>query len=185
MALTLITSKDGFNIEVDPYLWTIYEFAEYLKERDYENNKELVMKELGWLYFFNDPESDFQSDVDPTSRFVNVLDYVGLPLSWKPDSRLEKLVELYLGPESLVDKLLTTARIATDKLNRQLSKIDLDERDKSGKPIYNLKQFNETITQLPSTMESLDKAEKMYVRNKAERNNLRGGKTKAIFEDGI
>ena len=187
MAIKLIKSTDGFNLDIEDELWFIWAFKCYLENRlkDKKNGKELILKELGYLYFYYNPESDFMSQTDDGARNLEVLQYVNLPINWKPDKLFEDCVKAYLGPEDLTDKLLKTARFATDKLNNQLKKIDLDERDKSGKPIYNLKHFNETIKQLPDTMEALDKAEKMYIRNKAEKNNLKGGKEKSIYEDGI
>lgn len=190
MALTLITTTDGFQLDISDELWHIRQFKKYLEKRfktfsDKEDAKELILKELGFLYFNYNPESDFASQVDEELRRLEVIDYMGLPLSWKEDEYFKDILKAYLGPESLFDKLLKTARISTDKINNQLNNIDLDERDKSGKPIYNLKQFNDTIKQLPETMEALDKAEKMYIKNKSEKTNLKGGKEKSMFEDGI
>lgn len=187
MPLTLIKTDDGFNLDIADELWFIWEFKVFLEDRlkDKKNGKEQILKELGYLYFYYNPESDFASQTNDSLRHDEVLQYVNLPNNWKADKLFENIVSIYNGVETLTDKLLKTARLATDKLNIQLAKIDLDEKDKSGKPIYNLKQFNETIKQLPDTMEALDKAEKMYIRNKAEKTNLKGGKEKSIYEDGI
>lgn len=187
MPLTLIKTDDGFNLDIADELWFIWEFKVFLEDRlkDKKNGKEQVLKELGYLYFFYNPESDFASQTNDELRHDEVLLYMSLPSNWKPDNLFDNIVKVYNGVDSLADKLLKTARLATDKLNTQLGKIDLDERDKSGKPIYNLKQFNETIKQLPDTMEALNKAEKAYIANKAEKNNMKGQKTKSLYEDGI
>lgn len=187
MPITLIKTEDGFNLDIADELWFIWEFKVFLEDRlkDKKNGKEQVLKELGYLYFYNNPESDFTSQTNDILRHDEVLIYVNLPQNWKPDALFNNITKAYMGVDSLADKLLKTARLATDKLNTQLGKIDLDERDKSGKPIYNLKQFNETIKQLPDTMEALNKAEKAYINNKAEKTNIRKGKEKSIYEDGI
>lgn len=182
--MKLFKCEDGYRVDVSPELYLISEFDALLTNR--ENDKDTLLKELGYIYFMHDVESDFMSQTNNGMRHDEIVRYLNLPSGWKVDHLLQKAIEAYLYlSETLSSKLLTTARKSVDKLNIQLDKLDLDERDKSGKPIYNLKQFNDTVTQLPNTMEALDKAEKMYIKGVAEKGKLKGNKDKKIFEDGF
>jgi hypothetical protein len=56
--------------------------------------------------------------------------------------------------------LLKTLTVWFRKSETELKAIDLSEKDKMGKPIYNLKQVIETAKGIPGLIAELNKAEK-------------------------
>lgn len=179
--INLITSPDGFQIDADPMLYALAAFAELLEDRKADKN--LLMKELAYMYFFSNPKSDFQFQVDEVERNRDVIKYVNLPTGWVKDELFENAHDVYIyGCTTSASKLLEGARIGSDKLDKKLRSIDLDKVDKNGKEVYNLKQIQDTINNMPKTMESLLQAEKIYIKAQEESDKIRDGKMKSLYD---
>ena len=183
--MRLITLKeDGFTLDINPELYTIREFAELIESR--KKNKDILIKELAYIYFFSDLTSDFQFQVNEYDRHKDLIKYLSLGESWKKDKMIEDAIEAYRYlSQNVSSKLLAGVYIIVEKIEQQLKGIDLDERDKSGKPIWNIKQIQEVARGLPFVMESIEKAEKVYIKSQEDNNKLRGTKTKSIYEDEL
>lgn len=179
--MKLFKCTDGFNVEIDPMLYGISEFAELLESR--KKNLDLLKKELHYIYFFADMSSDFQFNVDERLRHNDLIKYTNLPATWKKDKLIEDAIDAYKYlSTSISSELLQSVRISVDKIKKQLETIDINERDKMGKPIWNLKQFQEIANKLPETMASIDKAEKQYIKIQEENNVIRNNKTKNPYD---
>lgn len=181
--MKLLNSPDGFIVEVNPELYMIKEFANLLENR---KDKKLLLKEIAYIYFFYDLSSDFQFELNEFSRHKDLIKYLDLPTDWTKDKLLNEAIDAfnYLS-QSPASRLLQTAYIGADKLKSQLETMNLNERDKGGKPIWNIKQFNDTLKQIADTVESLDKAEKKFIKSQEDNSKLRGTKTKSMYEDGF
>jgi len=120
---------------------------------------------------------------DEVLRNSELVKYLDLPRTWKKDTKMKEAIEAYKylsqTPSSL---LLQAAYIGVDKVKTQLRDIDLNERDKGGKPIWNLKQFNDTLKAVASTVEQLDKAEKQFIKSQIENDKIRGNKNKSLYD---
>jgi hypothetical protein len=179
--MKLLTSKDGFNLEANEMLYSIREFAELLESR--KNNKSLLLKELAYIYFYYDLSSDFQFEVNELMRNADVIKHVGLPDSWTKDKLLEEAIIAFNHlSQSASSRLLQSVYIGVDKIKNQLESIDLNERDKAGKPVWNIKQINDTIKGLPSLMESIEKTEKQFIKSQETSTTIRNSKVKTAFD---
>jgi hypothetical protein len=180
--MRLITSTDGYSIEIEPELYTIAEFANLIESR--KKNKELILKELSYIYFYTDMASDFQFQSNELERHKDVKKYVGLPDTWKKDKLVEEAIEAYKYlSQTASSRLLQSVYIAVDKIKSQLETIDLNERDKVGKPIWNIKQIQDTIKAMPDLMMNIEKAEKQFIRSQEEVNNKK--KSNKGLYDGV
>ena len=174
--------EDNLTLEIEPELYSIKEFAELVEDR--KKNNALLIKELGYIYFFADLGSDFQFQASEIERHKDLKKHLGLPLSWNRDKLLDEAISAYRYlSQTTSSKLLQSAYLASDKIIKQLENIDLDERDKNGKPIWNLKQFNETTKAIAETVRELDKAEKQFIKSQEENTKLRGTKSKSVYDD--
>jgi len=180
--MKLLTSNDGFNVEINPELYAIKEFANLLESR---KDKALLVKEISYIYFFYDMATDFQFETNELARNKDVIQYIGLPDDWQPDELVNEAIKAfkYLS-QTVSSKLLKTAYMAINKIQEQLESINLNERDKSGKPIWNIKQIQDTINAMPMVMERIEKAEKQFIKSQEDNTKLRGTKLKSIYEDG-
>lgn len=174
--------EDNFTLEIEPELYTIREFAELVESR--KKKEGLLIKELGYIYFFADLNSDFQFQASEIERNKDLIKYLDLPSGWKRDKLLNEAIEAYRYlSQTTSSKLLQAAYLAADKIKIQLETIDLNERDRNGKPIWNLKQFNDTVKGIAETVEKLDKAEKQFIKAQEENTKLRGTKNKSVYDD--
>ena len=83
-------------------------------------------------------------------------------------------------------KLLQSTKIAIDKLSNYLEKIDFNEKDNNGKPVYTISTLTQAIRQIPQLSKDLLEAEKIVTKEIEETGRARGGnENKAVFEDGI
>lgn len=183
--MKLITVKeDGFTLDISPEVYLIGEFAELINSRG--KNKDLLLKEIGFIYFFADLGSDFQFQTDEYIREKDLIKYLGLEYDWKPDDKVKTAIEAYRYlSQTVSSKLLSGVYIVVSKIEEQLKKIDLNERDKSGKPVWNIKQIQEVAQKLPDVMESIQKAEKVFIKSQEENTKIRGTKTKSMYEDDL
>lgn len=173
------------------YKVTISEEAILLKpfkaiwNRDKTRSKDRALNELGFIYFFCDPRSDYQYLVDNKERQKEIKTDIGMPSSWKPDKLVEEAIEFYNKFKPTSALLLEDTRYAVDKLRKLLRDINLEEKDDKNKPIYTLNTVTATIKQIPSLIRDLDEAERTLTTEMAQQGKMRGQGEKTIFEDSL
>ena len=128
--------------------------------RDKSKNKDKALMELGFIYFMEDPRSDYQYIVDKDERKKAIKEGEGFKNSWEPDKIIEDGLKLYSSFKTTSSLLLEDTRYAIDKLRKYLREIDLNEVDDKGKPIFTLNTITSTIKQIPALIKDLDIAEK-------------------------
>jgi hypothetical protein len=181
--MKLVELDDKYNIILNPELFLLKPF---IALRDDRNDTELLLKEIGYLYFFYDLKSEFQFNTDVDGRHKDVLKQVDLPKTWKPDKLMLECIKVYeFLQQTVAGNLLESAYIAVNSLNAQLRSIDLNERDANNRPIWNMKQFGDTVKQVAEMIENIEKAEKAYIRGQENNEKLRGQKMKTLYEDGF
>ena len=173
------------------YKVTISEEAILLKpfkaiwNRDKTKTKDRALNELGFIYFFCDPRSDYQYLVDDTERLEEIKQGAGMPDNWKPDKVVEEAIEFYNKFKPTSALLLEDTRYAVDKLRKLLRDINLEEKDEKGKPIYTLNTITATIKQIPALIKDLDEAERTLSSEMQQKGKMKGQGEKTIFEDSL
>ena len=152
-------------------------------QRDKTVNKDKAIMELGFIYFFCDPRSDYQYIIDEESRKASNKEGEGLPSDWEPDNLVLEAMEFYKTFKPASALLLEDTRVAVDKLRTLLREIDLGAVDDKGKPIYTLNTITATIKQIPSLVKDLNEAEAAIAKEIAQSNKVRGAQEKAMYED--
>jgi len=180
--MKLFSCDDGFNVVIEPEILLLKDFNFLYTDRKGDEN--LILKELAYIYFMHEASSDFQQQTNEAERSKEVIRHVNLPTGWEPDEYMTTCCETFLElSETMTSGLLKDTYAMVQKIRNELKAIDLGEKDKMGKPVYNLKQIIETSKQIPLLMETLNKAEIEYVKGQAEANLNKGSKTKSAYED--
>lgn len=175
----------------ESYKVTISEEAILLKpfkaiwNRDRTKSKDRALDELGFIYFFCDPRSDYQYLTDETERKKAIKEGEGLPEKWEPDKLVLDAMDFYNSFKPTSALLLEDTRYAVDKLRKLLKDINLEDKDDKGKPIYTLNTITATIKQIPSLIKDLDEAEKTLTSEMMQKGRMRGQGEKTIFEDDL
>lgn len=173
---------EGYNITISEEALTLKPFRDIWK-RDKSKNKETALLELGYIYFMEDPRSDYQTYIDREERSKQIKLGEGIKESWKPDKLVNEAMKFYASFKSEAALLLEDIRVAIDKLREFIKTIDLKAVDDKGKPIYTLNTYTATIGQIPKLITSLDEAEKSIAKDIMHDDKVRGSVEKSMFED--
>lgn len=176
----------------ESYKVTISEEALALKpfkqiwNRDRSISKDKAISELSYVYFMEDPASDYQYLVDRDERSQAIIEGEGLDPKWKPDKMVIDAMKFYASFKTTSALILEDTRYAADNLRKSLRDIDLGATDEKGRPIYTVASIISAIKQIPQLVKELAEAERLVAREMAEVNGrVRGQKEKKILEDGF
>lgn len=157
-----------------------------LWNRDKTSDKRNALRDLGIIYFWCDPRSDYMFITDPKERLDMIKTQEGLPTNWAPDNTMKKAIEVYTTLITTTSSLLLEdTRALIEKVRVQMKEIDLNAVDDKGKPIYTLNTITSTIKQIPSLTKDLREAEQALAKEVEEMGKVRGQKAKTIMEDGF
>lgn len=153
-------------------------------DRDRTKNKDKALAELGYIYFFNDPRSEYQYLIDETERHNAIIESEGLG-DWKPDKLVKEASEFYNSFKPTSALLLEDTRYAVDKVRIMLREINLSKEDDKGRPVYTIDKIISAIKQVPALVKDLDEAEKALRSEVANMGKMRGQGEKTLTEDGF
>ena len=175
---------EGYQLTVEPEALLLKPFRT-IWNRDRSIHKEKALAELGYVYFFTDPRSDYQFIVNESQRATAIKEGEGLSKNWKPDSKVIEAINFYKQFKSSSALLLETTRTLIDKLMIQMQDLDLNERDDKNKPVFALNTITSTIEKVPSLVVKLNEAEKAVASELGNSSRMRGQGEKSVLEDNL
>lgn len=154
--------------------------------RDRSMSKLKAIQELSYIYFMEDPRSDYQYITDEEERSESIKEGEGLDAEWEPDKVVKDAMEFYKSFKSSSALLLEDTRVAINKLREYIKDLDLAAVDDKGKPLYTLSNYAQTIKIIPQLIKDLNEAEKAISQEMVESGGkVRGQREKALFEDSL
>lgn len=181
--MRLFELDEAYNLVFHPELFLLKDYRDL---RDARNDVDILYKELGYIYYFCDMKSEFQFEVNPLKREEDIKRFVGLAEDWKADELVKTCIDVYhYLSQTVSSRLLETAYLTVDKFDQQIRDIDLNERDKNGKPIWNQKQIMDLASSIPSLLKTVTEAESEFLKNEKKETRLKGDKVKTLYEDGF
>lgn len=172
---------EGYTLTFEPEILTLKVFKD-LHKRDKSKDKTRFLQELAYIYFMEDPRSDYQYITNPEERTKQIILGEGLT-HWEEDEQVMTARKYYSSFKTTSALLLEDTRMAVDKLRELLRTIDLNATDDKGKPIYTLNTITATIKQVPSLVKDLEEAERAIAREIMQNDKVRGSQEKSIYED--
>jgi len=159
-----------------------------LWKRDKSKGKSVANAELAAVYFYTDYKSDFaeiMNEEEKLSIIKSVI--VGMDKSWKPDKLFTEACEYYRARmETPATLLLEDVRVTVANVRKFLRNIQMEDVDDNGKPIHNIKQIIDSLGAIHKVTESLFELEEQVKKERRQiKDSLKGGREKAIFEDGV
>ena len=173
----------------EQYKITISEEAFALKpfkqiwNRDKSQNKDRAISELSYIYFMQDPRSDYQYLVDEEERARAIIEGEGLPLDWEPDKLVKEALDFYNQFKPTSALLLEDIRFMIDQYRKKLRSMASNGFDEL--TVKELKDINALIKAIPSLVKDLDEAEKALSTEMRNQGKMRGQGEKTIFEDSL
>ena len=175
-------SFEGYQVNVEPEALLLAPFKA-IWSRDKSKTKHKAQQELAFIYFMNDPRSDYQYIVDEEERAKEIIKGLGMPEDWKADAVIKRASDFYNSFKPASAGLLEDTKVAVNKLRQLLRNIDLEEKDDKGKPVYTLNTITATIKQIPGLVKDLDEAERTLSKDILEESKARGSQSKSLYED--
>lgn len=172
----VVISEEALSLKPFKTLWN----------RDKTASKDRAIAELSYVYFMEDPASDYQYLVDRDERSKAIIEGEGLKDTWKPDKAVQEAMEFYASFKTTSALILEDTRYAANNLRKSLRNIDLEATDDKGKPIYTVASIISAIKQVPQLVKELAEAERAVAKEMLENSGrVRGSRSKTIFEDGF
>ena len=108
-----LLTYEGYNLTIDPMLLALKPFKT-IWQRDRSEKKDKAISEIAYIYFMEDPRSDYQYIVDLDSREQQIREGEGIKSSWKPDNVVKEAQKLYASFKTSSALLLEDTRIAIE-----------------------------------------------------------------------
>ena len=103
---------------------------------------------------------------------------------YRPDPAVEEAIEKYKDLQATPSMRLLEASVRTiHNLTNYLENVDLQERDKNGKPIYKPADVTTSLKSIGGIVESLTKVRQQVEREQTSKGALRGQRQKGNRED--
>lgn len=174
----------NYKVTFLPITMMIKEFSDI---RDKNNDDDLTLKEISYVWYFTDVKSDFQNILDEKERSEEIKKRIALPKNWKPSKEVLAAIKFYKEysrtPSSgLYESSVISAQFLEKKL-KEPEKI-LAEVDDKGKPMYKLKDISDLIKSAPTIMKNLHDAKLQVIKEEEMQSELKANRVKAVFEDG-
>ena len=170
---------EGYRIVISEEALLLKPFKK-IWDRDKTKNKEKAYMELGFIYFYCDPRSDYQYLTDEEERLKAIKEGEGIPDKWSPDNIVKEAMNYYNGFKPTSALLLEDTRNMVNGYRAKLREIT---KDMSNLEIKDIKDIGAIIKQIPALVKDLDEAERAVSKEIIESNKVRGSQEKSIYED--
>ena len=170
---------EGYRIVISEEALLLKPFKK-IWDRDKTKNKEKASMELGFIYFYSDPRSDYQYLTDEEERLKAIKEGEGIPDKWSPDNIVKEAMNFYNGFKPTSALLLEDTRNMVNGYRAKLREIT---KDMSNLEIKDIKDIGAIIKQIPALVKDLDEAERAVSKEIIESNKVRGSQEKSIYED--
>lgn len=170
---------EGYRIVISEEALLLKPFKK-IWDRDKTKNKEKAYMELGFIYFYCDPRSDYQYLTDEEERLKSIKEGEGIPDKWSPDNIVKEAMNFYNGFKPTSALLLEDTRNMVNGYRAKLREIT---KDMSNLEIKDIKDIGAIIKQIPALVKDLDEAERAVSKEIIESNKVRGSQEKSIYED--
>lgn len=170
---------EGYNLTIDPMVLALKPFKA-IWVRDKTEKKERAISEIAYIYFMEDPRSDYQYIIDRDERSKAIKEGEGLKPTWQPDGTVKEAMKLYASFKTTSALLLEDTRALVDGYRNKLRDLtsDMSELD-----VKDVKELGAIIKQVPSMVKDLDEAERALAKEIAQSDKVRGAQEKSIYED--
>lgn len=170
---------EGYKIVISEEAFALKPFRQ-IWQRDKTINKDKALMELGFIYFFCDPRSEYQFLVDEKERMEAIKEGEGLPPKWEPDKLLIEAMDFYKSFKPISALLLEDTRFMVNKFRLKLRELDFDNLE-----VREFKEITAIVKQITPLIKDLDEAEKALNSEMRNVGRMRGQGEKTIFEDDL
>lgn len=177
--MTKLFKYEGFRVVISEEALLLKPFK-LIWNRDRNPSKAKALMELGFVYFFADPRSDYQIYIDEDKRIEEIKKGEGFKKEWKPDKLVSEAIELYKSFKPASALLLEDTRVVVDKMRATLRNIEFESLE-----VKELKELSQLVRQVASLIKELDEAERALNSEIISNSRIRGNAEKTLMDDGF
>lgn len=153
-------------------------------DTDKTEDKINAIKKLSYIYFLCDYKSPYVLSVPPELVAKTVARDFMKNEGYEPESDVLAAIDKYKKLQKTPSMgLLEAATVTIHKLSEYLSQVDLNERDKSGKPVYKPSDVTNSLKSMGGIVESVAKVQEQIEKETVQKGKLRGQRKKGNRED--
>lgn len=170
---------EGYKVLISEEAFALKPFRQ-IWQRDRTVNKDRAIMELGFIYFYTDPRSDYQYLVDDKERMEAIKEGEGLPPNWQPDKIVKEAMEFYASFKPVSALLLEDTRYLVNKFRAKIRDLNFDNLE-----VKEFKEITAIVKQITPLIRELDETEKALNAEMKSSSKMRGQGEKTIFEDDL
>ena len=153
-------------------------------DSDKTEDKSEALKKLSYIYFLCDYKSPYVLSIIPELLEKTVAKDFMKDENYEPCPDVKAGVLRYKELQKTPSMgLLEAATVTIHKLSEYLSHVDLNERDKSGKPVYKPSDVTNSLKSMGGIVESVAKVQEQIEKETIAKGKLRGQRKKGNRED--
>lgn len=171
---------EGGRLVLNPTNLFIPEFK-VLWDRDKSQTKEQATLEIAYVAFMRSMSSknpyNAYSDKDKKKKVQNDT------IRTEPDELIEKALNKYQEFQKTTNtRLLLGARSAADKLAGYFERVDFEQLDSYGKPVYSARELASNLKEVGNIVKSLVLLENQVQKEQLDQQAVRGGNEIGMYE---
>ena len=173
---------NGWDLEIDEIAYTLTPFKT-LWDRDKSEGKFKSKQELSYIYFMEDPRSDYMSFPDKNDRRKKIIEALGLPPKWKEDKAVTEAREFYASFKPESSKLLDDVKATINMVRSAMVNFDDLKDVDPEKRTAAIERCIGISSKMMKLAKELDETERAIATEISSSDKLRGSTAKSIFED--
>ncbi len=181
-----IFEMKGYVVTFSPQALMLKPFKE-IWDNDESKDKTEATKELSYVYFMADERSDFMYILNEEERHEEVCRSLELGHgAWIVPHYVTDAIEYYIKmSETTSTRMLRSTRGVVEKISSFFDTVDVNERDKNMKPVFNVDRIVSSVEKIPKLVRSLNEIEQEIVKEKELKNSFSKNNGGVFDESGI
>lgn len=156
-------------------------------DNDSSKDKAEAVKELSYVYYMADERSDFMYILNEEERHEEVIRSLELGHgTWIVPHYVTDAIAYYIEmSETTSTRLLRSTRGVVEKISSFLDAVDVNERDKNNKPVFDIGRIVTSVEKIPKLIKSLSDIESEIIKEREAKNTFNRTSGGVFEEDGL
>lgn len=184
----LTLNPETYEIDIEPEALLLAPIKSLYK-KDKTKDKRHFKNEMAFIYFYANAKSDYLFVTNEKERASKIMTDLEMEDKGTISKELAEAIEFYKEFRTINEELYFGATTAAGFVNEKLKNAnELLERvdERTGKPIYTLKDITSAIQQVPAIMKNLKAAySEVVLEQKTTEGKKKGSQGFNLFEDGL
>jgi hypothetical protein len=149
---------------------------------DQSKDKAKAVQELSYVFYMSDERSDYMYILDEEERKETVMADLNMDPAWIKPQYIDEAMAFYVEASTTTStQMLKSTRGVIEKISKFLDDIDVNERDKNNKPVFDIGKIVASVEKVPKLVKALNEIEQEIVKEKELK--AQSSKNGGVFDD--